>query len=86
MSSGYTPEVAAVLGDQRRAAVLVLALLRGDQPGMLDALTAGLEAGRCTELLIETARVAVKLSGDDAEQRLTEHLMLLAETEARGDV
>lgn len=83
MSSGdLTPNLAAVLDDQRRAAAFTLAAAHRDHDGAADILAATVEAERVTELILELATIAVKLGGAEAESRLRAHLLLLAATEA----
>ncbi|WP_030171781.1 MULTISPECIES: hypothetical protein [Actinomycetes] len=74
----YT-ELTPNVEDVRNAAALVLAAIRRDTDGIVAILEATKDDCRPVELIYQLAGVAALVATDDAEQRITDLLMEIAE-------
>ncbi|UCZ89854.1 hypothetical protein [Gordonia sp. WA4-43] len=76
-----TPDPDAI-DDARRAAALILATHRDDQPGQREILAATAEVGRVVPLVLHLARLASWIAGPDLDAQLTAYLHELTVDEA----
>lgn len=79
MSADDYTELTPNVDDVRNAAALVLSAIRRDTDGIIAILEATKDNCRPVELIYQLAAVAALIATDDAEQRITDLLLEIAE-------